>query len=123
MFKTLRLIIVILACWLFLTTFCVITFYANGYPDEWDHVVPGMSSEQVLDLCGTPFRQQWGEKGHFFRDFYSWGGWELRIYPGVDGHVRETTVRVCYDPDCKYWDDWIENGSLWEGVRLHWLGF
>lgn len=118
MYLNLRLILMILVCWILVVVGGSILYAINGYPDKWDDVVSGMSRKELLSICGPPDSWEWDVKGHYYIKSQPWGGWALNVR-SKDGTVHETSVRILWGSDT--WYPVKVDSSFFKALWLHHL--
>lgn len=65
----------------------------NGHPSDWSLVKTGMSIERVHELCGSPDRSSWQNKGDFWVRDNLFGSWEFMVANSAD-KAGETRIRL-----------------------------
>lgn len=81
--------------WLLFPVVLIYVSYVNmaGYPNNWDHVWPCMTVQEVIDICGEPDEVS-NEYGMIWRSAHLLGWHELNVDRTADGMAYAVYIKV-----------------------------
>ena len=86
-----------------------------GYPGCWDDIDHGMTRVQVHGIVGEPTRSSWPEKGDFYAQPQSWGGWELLVGPSMGEDTAHIRIWLLLGKRTRYYIK--DDGSYIKAIR------